>query len=107
MPSERSTTVVGAAETQHATFDAAFSSLLFSPLEIEGKVFFEGQPVAVLPLFPTSAHPLMDEVLFKIMHSVPALHVVLALPDSFFSHLQDAKHKVSWARKLVRRLWAK
>jgi hypothetical protein len=86
---------------------AADSASLYSPLDIEGKIFFEDQPVAVLPIHPTYMHPLMDDVLFKIMRSVPSLHLVLAMPDSFFAHIHDAKHRISWARKLVRRLWAR
>jgi hypothetical protein len=81
--------------------------LAFTPLEIEGRIFFDNQPVAVLPVYPTYIHPLMDELLFKIMRSVPSLQVVIALPESFFTHARDAKHKISWARKLVRRLWAR
>ena len=87
--------------------DDASAALLFSPLEIEGRIFFENQPVAVLPVYPTYVSPLLDELLFKIMRSVPALHVVLALPESFFTHTRDAKHKIAWARKLVRRLWTR
>jgi hypothetical protein len=86
---------------------AADSASLYSPLDIEGKIFFEDQPVAVLPIHPTYMHPLMDDVIFKIMRSVPSLHLVLAMPDSFFAHIHDAKHRISWARKLVRRLWAR
>ncbi len=63
--------------------------------------------MAVLPVYPSYVSPLMDELLFKIMRSVPSLHVVLALPEGFFTHARDAKHKISWARKLVRRLWAR
>jgi len=80
---------------------------VFSPLDIEGQVFFDGQPVALLPVFPSQLHPLMDEVLFKIMRTVPALHLVLVLPDCYFTHTTDYKNKISWARKLVRRLWMK
>ena len=87
--------------------DDSAQTFLFSPMEIEGRLFFENQPVAVLPVFPTYVSPLMDELIFKIMRSVPSLHVVLALPDSFFTHARDLKHKVSWARKLVRRLWTR
>jgi len=87
--------------------DDTASTNLFSPLETEGRIFFDNQPVAVLPIHPAYMHPLMDDVLFKIMRSVPSLHVVLALPEMFFTHVQDSKHKISWARKLVRRLWAR
>jgi hypothetical protein len=90
-----------------SSLDDASHAMLFSPMEIEGKIFFENQPVAVLPVYPSYVNPLMDELLFKIMRSVPSLHVVLALPESFFTHARDAKHKISWARKLVRRLWAR
>lgn len=44
----------------------------------------------------------MDEVLFKIMRTVPELHFVLVLPDCFNTHTTDYKNKISWARKLVR-----
>ena len=49
----------------------------------------------------------MDEVLFKIMRTVPELHLVLVLPDCFYTHTTDYKNKISWARKLVQRLWTK
>lgn len=96
-----------AARTTETALDDSINTMFFSPLEIEGKIFFENQPVAVLPIYPTYVNPLMDDVLFKIMRAVPSLHVVLALPDSFFTHAREAKHKISWARKLVRRLWSR
>ena len=71
------------------------------------QVFFDGQPVALLPVYPSQLHPLMDEVLFKIMRTVPELHLVLVLPDCYYTHTTDYKNKISWARKLVRRLWTK
>ena len=89
------------------SLENSMHTMMFNPLEIEGKVFFEGQPVAVLPLDPTHIHPLMDNLLFKIMRAIPALHLIVALPESFMAHVQDSKHKISWARKLVRRLWAR
>lgn len=89
------------------THTNTLDTLMFAPLETEGRIFFENQPVAVLPIHPAYLHPLMDDVLFKIMRSVPSLHVVIALPDMFFTHVRDSKHKISWARKLVRRLWAR
>lgn len=89
------------------SIESSMHTMMFNPLEIEGRVFFEGQPVAVLPLDPTHIHPLMDNLLFKIMRAIPALHLIVALPESFMAHVQDAKHKISWARKLVRRLWAR
>ena len=52
-------------------------------------------------------HPLMDEVLFKILRANPLLQVVLVLPDTFFTHVQDPRHKMNWARKIARRLWSK
>ena len=79
----------------------------FAPSEVEGQIFFEGQPVAVIPLVPMYMHPLMDEVIFKIMRAVPLMQVVLVLPDSFFSHVQDPRHKMNWARKVARRLWSR
>lgn len=95
------------ASFNHNVLEENVSGSMFTPLETEGKIFFEGQPVAVLPLYPTFMHPMMDEVIFKIMRSVSSLHLVIALPDTFFTHAHDAKHKISWARKLVRRLWSK
>ena len=88
-----------------AAEEAAVDNLRFLPQEIEGQFFFEGQAVAVLPVYPMQVHPLMDDTIFKIMLSVPTLQVVLVLPDSFFSHTRDLRHRMSWARKLVRRLW--
>ena len=46
-------------------------------------------------------HPLMDEVLFKILRANPLLQVVLVLPDTFFTHVQDPRHKMNWARKVT------
>ena len=86
---------------------AVVDDMLFSPLETEGKIFFENQPVAVIPLFPMYLHPLMDDVLFKVMRSVPALQIILALPESFHSHSKDVKHKMAWAREVVRRMWTR
>jgi tetratricopeptide (TPR) repeat protein len=77
----------------------------FSPNEYEGKIFFKDQPVAILPIYPTYVHPLMDDVLFQIMRAVPILQILIVVPDSFFTHLRDSRHKLSWARKLIRRLW--
>jgi hypothetical protein len=90
------------------------TSLGFVPLEIEGQVFYEDQPVAVLPLHPSQVHPLMDEVIFKIMQSAPNLHMILVLPRVYFTSGGDNaagvggkedEAKISWARILVRRLW--
>eukprot|EP01041_Mallomonas_annulata_P006375 gene6375-12889_t len=60
----------------------------FDSNELEGPIFFEGQPVAVLPLHPTHLHPLMDDALFQIMHSVPSLQIIVVLPDTFLRLLQ-------------------
>jgi hypothetical protein len=87
--------------------DDSASYLKFLPLEIEGNIFFDGQPVAVLPMYPTSIHPLMDDVIFRIMRTVSSLQVIVVLPDHFFSHLQEPRRQMSWARKLVRRLWSR
>ena len=84
-----------------AAEEAAVDNLRFLPQEIEGQIFFEGQAVAVLPVYPMQVHPLMDDTIFKIMLSVPTLQVVLVLPDSFFSHTRDLRHRMSWARKLA------
>lgn len=80
-------------------------SLTFSPLENEGNIFFDGQPVAVLPCFPEYLHPLMDEPLMKIIQSHPTLHLIVVIPEAFFLHVQDSRQKMSWARRLIRRLW--
>jgi hypothetical protein len=95
----------GTQDNSDGNFDDTISNLKFTPLEVEGQIFFEGQPVAILPIYPTNIHPIMDDVLFEIMHSITSLQVVIVLSDSFFSHLNDSKHKMIWARKLVRRLW--
>ena len=50
-------------------------SLDFAPAEVEGQIFFEGQPVALVPLLPMYLHPLMDETLFKILRANPLLQV--------------------------------
>ena len=73
---------------------------------IEGQVFFAEQPVAVIPLEPSYVHPLMDEALFGILRANPSLHMVLVVPDTFMPH-QKSRSSLTWARKLVRRLWDK
>lgn len=80
-------------------------TLSFASTENE-KISFD-QPVAVLSFDPSYIHPLMDELLFKLMRTLPALQIVLVLPASFHPHAVDVKHQISWARKLARRLWAK
>ena len=45
--------------------------------EMEGRIFFEGQPVAVYAADPSYFHPLLDEVLFRIMHSSSSLQIVI------------------------------
>ena len=82
-------------------------SLKFSSLEIEGPIFFEGQPVAVIPIYPSYLHPLMDDAIVKLMHLVSSLQVVLVVSDSYLSHSKNVRHKLSWARQLVRRLWSR
>jgi hypothetical protein len=96
------------------------SDIFFSPTEVEGKVFFEGQAVALLPLDPCYVHPLMDDAIFAILRSVPHMQVVIALPEVYAHVLpssspqspslseHDAPLKrlsVEWAKKLARRLW--
>jgi hypothetical protein len=100
-----------------ATPTPGVHNLGFVPLEVEGQVFFEDQPVAVLPLHPGQLHPLMDEVIFKIMQAAPHLHLILVLPRVYFTTGAAAgdnaanvggsedENKISWARILVRRLW--
>jgi hypothetical protein len=92
--------------------------------EQEGQIFFEGQPVAIIAAHPTHVHPLMDDTIFKLMHTIPTLQVsgarecyfpynykmfiiqvVLVLPEAFFSHATDVRQRTCWSRKLVRRLW--
>ena len=81
-----------------------------SDIDLDGQIFFTGQPVALLPLHPAQLHPLMDEVLIKILQACPSLQIVIALPQEYFSYGLTAagtRHKIVWARHLVRRLWAK
>lgn len=92
----------------------------FSPTEEEGKVFFEGQPVALLPLDPCYVHPLMDDAIFAILRSVPHMQVVIVLPEVYAHVLPSSSPQspslsehdiplkrlsVEWAKKLARRLW--
>ena len=94
------------------------TSLGFVPLEVEGQIFFEDQPSAILPCHPSQMHPLMDATIFKLMHSAPSLHLVLVLPRIYFASEASTSAeagagsgggtdelKISWARALVRRLW--
>ena len=45
--------------------------------------------------------------LTRSAHMSRPSQVVLVLSDSFFSHLHDSRHKMNWARRIVRRLWAR
>lgn len=93
---------------------------VFSPTEVEGRLFFEGQAVALLPLDPCYVHPLMDEAIFSLLRSVPHMQVVIVLPEvyahvlpssspdspSLSEHSTPRKRlSVEWAKKLARRLW--
>ena len=50
----------------------------------------------------------MDDVLFRIMHACQSLQLVILMSSSFFSHMTDLpRHRMNWARKLVRRLWVR
>lgn len=94
----------------------------FLPREYEGKVFFSGQPVAVIPFHPSYVHPLMDEVLYSLLRTVPNLLIVIAVPEIYakilpsstslspsFSEFRNAPRKVlsiEWGKRLARRLWS-
>jgi hypothetical protein len=96
--------------------------LHFIPNELEGKVFFEGQPVALLPIDPSFLHPLMDEALISLLHSIHDLQLLIVIPEIFATvlpssspqspslseyQLQSKYLSLEWAKKLVRRLSAK
>ena len=120
-PSGVTTPNAGAASG--VTLSTASTSLGFVPLEVEGQVFFEDQPSAILPCHPSQLHPLMDTTIFKLMHAAPSLHLVLVLPRIYFASEGGSgsssgggdgggnpggatdELKISWARALVRRLW--
>lgn len=78
-------------------------------VDLDGQIFFSGQPVALLPLHPSQLHPLMDETLVKLLQACPSLQLVLALPAEYFAYglTTGTRHKIVWARHLVRRLWDK
>lgn len=79
-------------------------------VESDGQIFFEGQPVAVLAIHPSFLHPMMDSMLVKILQETTAsqLQLLLILPDHYFSNsMLIPKYRISWARRLVRRLWEK
>lgn len=86
---------------------ASSDDLRFTSSEVEGRIFFDGQPVAVIAAHPIYCHPLMDEVIFRLMHSCPSLQVVIAISSSFFDHEQVPRHRMNWGRKFIRRLWAR
>jgi hypothetical protein len=92
-----------AAEEPHQARD---SSLGYPAYELEGQIFFEGQAVAVLPVDPSALHPLMDQYLFRILHACPHLTLLLVLHSSFLSATANPAFRLSWGRRLVRRLWA-
>jgi hypothetical protein len=106
-PTPISSPSVSSGSSSAANPEFAIMEDYFSPNEYEGKIFFKDQPVAILPVYPTYIHPLMDEMIFKIMRSIPVLQVLLVIPDSFLTHVRDSRHKLNWCKKLVRRLWEK
>lgn len=61
--------------------------------------------MALLPADPSHVHPLMDGVLYRLLRACPQLSLVLAVPAHFLAHA-DPAHRMSWGRRLVRRLWA-
>jgi hypothetical protein len=94
----------------------------FVPDELEGKVFFDGQPTALLPLDPSYLHPLMDEALLTLLRSISDLQLIIVIPEIFAKVLPSSTPQspslseyeikprylsIEWAKKLVRRLWSK
>ena len=61
--------------------------------------------MALLPADPSFVHPLMDGMLYRLLRACPHLSLVLAVPTPFLAHA-DPAHRMSWGRRLVRRLWA-
>lgn len=104
---QASTGYKGSSLPQMAELDDSIIHKRVSYLEIEGQIFFDNQPVALLPFDPTYLHPLLDDVIFKIMRSSTSLQVVLVIPETFLHHVKDHSQKMCWARKLVRRLWTR
>jgi hypothetical protein len=82
--SSSSSSSSSASSSDPASGSAAEQKTTFMPSEIEGRIFFEGQPVAVLALHPTYIHPLMDEIIFQIMNLSPSLQVLITFFLSFF-----------------------
>jgi len=94
----------------------ALSRLLTQPdpyatlIETEGQIFFDNQPVAIIATHPSLLHPLMDSVLIDILKATTScqLQLLLVLPEIHFSDaMMIPKYRISWARRLVRRLWLK
>jgi len=104
---QASTGYKGSSLSQMSELDDSLIHKRVSYLEIEGQIFFDNQPVALLPFDPTYLHPLLDDVIFKIMRSSTSLQVVLVIPETFLHHIKDQSQKMCWARKLVRRLWTR
>ena len=104
---QASTGYKGLSSPQFSELDDSLIHKKVSYLEIEGQIFFDNQPVALLPFDPTYLHPLLDDVIFKIMRSSTSLQVVIVIPETFLHHVKDPSQKMSWARKLVRRLWTR
>jgi hypothetical protein len=94
--------VAAMAEDEASQGDREFP---FPPHELEGPIFFEGQAVAMLAVDPSHVHPLMDQTLFGLLQSCQHLTIVLVIPASFLAH-SNANYRMSWGRRLVRRLWA-
>ena len=96
-----------------------FNILPFVPLETEGQIFFDNQPVALLPLYPGYMHPLMDEVLFHMLRSVSNLQIIIVLPAAFSAQSEGGHPpsqesdevardmSIEWAKRLVRRYWTR
>jgi len=70
------------------------SDLDLAGLEVEGTLFFDHQPVALLAVEPSYVHPLMDAALFRLLHRVPSLQLVLAVRETFFSHSTSTRHRM-------------
>jgi hypothetical protein len=101
-------------------------SNLFTSEELEGQVFFEGQPVALLPIDPSYLHPLMDDTLLTLLRSLSDLQLLIVIPEIFAKVLPSSTPQspsspssegdelkprylssMEWAKKLLRRLASK
>jgi hypothetical protein len=94
----------------------------FVPDELEGRIFFDGQAVALFPIDPSYVHPLMDETILTLLRTIIDMQIIFVIPEVYARVLPSSTPEspslseyevqtrylsIEWAKRLVRRLWSK